>query len=184
MSRPPAAETLVERNYSHEWREYGSVDGELYAVPVGAALKSLVWYSPRAFAKAGYAVPRTFDELIALSDRIVADGRVPWCAGIASGESTGWPVTDWLEDVVLHQHGPEVYDRWVAHDIPFDAPPIVDALQRTGTILKNPAHVNAGSATSAASRRPTTPRPACRSLTGTATCTTRPRSTRQTGATA
>src|SRR5436190_10385846 len=60
-------------------------------------LKSLVWYSPENFADAGYEVPKTMEELIALSDKIVADGGKPWCIGLGSGGATGWPATDWIE---------------------------------------------------------------------------------------
>ena len=70
--------------------------------------------------------------MIALSDQIVADnpdGDVkPWCAGIESGDATGWPATDWVEDVMLRTAGAEVYDQWVAHEIPFNDPAIAEAL--------------------------------------------------------
>jgi len=68
----------------------------------------------------------------------------PWCAGIESGDATGWPATDWVEDVVLRSAGPDVYDQWVAHEIPFNDPQIVEALGIVGSILKNPAYVNGG----------------------------------------
>ena len=61
-------------------------------------------------------------ELTALSDQIVADGGTPWCAGIESGVATGWPITDWFEDFMLRLNGPDVYDQWVNHEIPFDDP--------------------------------------------------------------
>ncbi len=91
-------------------------------------MKSFVWYSPKAFAAAGYTVPTTWDELMALSDKIAATGKKPWCAGIGSGDATGWPATDWLEDVVLRQAGPDVYEQWVNHEIPFNDPQIADGV--------------------------------------------------------
>lgn len=143
----PAAEEVaanVDEFFTEEWRDYGSVDGELYGSPLGANAKSFVWYSPGAFEQAGYEVPETWDELIALSDQIVADGETPWCVGIGSGEATGWPATDWLEDVVLRTAGTDVYDQWFTHEIPFDDPAILEALEATGDIIKNPEYVNAG----------------------------------------
>jgi alpha-glucoside transport system substrate-binding protein len=68
----------------------------------------------------------------------------PWCAGISSGEATGWPVTDWVEDFVLRTAGPDVYDKWVAHQIPFNDPQIVTAFDDVGKYLKNPKFVNGG----------------------------------------
>ena len=143
----PAPEQVVanvDENWTKDWKNYGSVDGKFYAAPLGANLKSFVWYSPTAFKDAGYEVPTTFDEMMALSDKIAATGVKPWCAGIGSGDATGWPATDWLEDVVLHQDGPEVYDQWISHEIPFDDPRITDALTTVGSILKNDKYVNGG----------------------------------------
>ena len=142
------AESYVDQYYDPAWKDYGSVDGTYYATPLGANVKSFVWYSPSAFADAGYEIPETWDDLIALSDQIVADnpdGSVkPWCAGIESGEATGWPATDWLEDIMLRTAGPEVYDQWVSHEIPFNDPQVAEALATVGEILRNPDYVNGG----------------------------------------
>jgi alpha-glucoside transport system substrate-binding protein len=120
------------------------VDGTLYAAALDASVKSLVWYSPKAFAAKGYAVPTTWDEMLALSTRIVADGGTPWCAGAEAGAITGWPIADFLEDAVLREGGPELFDGWVEHTIPADAPPVAAALDKVGAILKNPTFVNGG----------------------------------------
>lgn len=134
----------VDANWSKDWKNYGSVDGKFYAAPLGANLKSFVWYSPKSFKDAGYQVPKTFDEMMKLSDTIAKTGVKPWCAGIGSGDATGWPATDWLEDVVLHQEGPEVYDQWISHEIPFNDPKITDSLKTVGSVLKNDKYVNGG----------------------------------------
>ncbi len=138
----------VDSYYEASWKSYGTVDGKFYAVPVGANVKSFVWYSPKAFADKGYAVPTTWDELIALSDKIVADnpsGEVkPWCAGIESDVATGWPATDWVEDMMLRVNGPDVYDQWVDHTIAFNDPKVVAAIDKAGSILKNEKYVNGG----------------------------------------
>jgi alpha-glucoside transport system substrate-binding protein len=145
---PAETEANVDEFFSASWKDYGTVDGTFYAAPLGANMKSFVWYSPSMFADAGYEVPQTWDDMIALSDQIVADnadGAVkPWCAGVESGDATGWPATDWVEDVVLRSAGADVYDQWVAHDIPFNDPEIVDALDTVASVLKNPAYVNGG----------------------------------------
>ena len=98
-----------------------------YAVPYKSDLKSLVWYSPDNFADAGYAVPETFEDLIALTDKIVADGKTPWCIGLGSGGATGWPATDWIEDLMLRTQSPEDYDAWVSNDLKFNDPKVVEA---------------------------------------------------------
>lgn len=145
----PAPQSTIDnakKYYTEEWVNYGSVDGTLYATPLGANVKSFVWYSPQAFEDGGYAVPKTWDDLMALTTKIAADhpDAKPWCAGIESGDATGWPATDWLEDVVLRTAGPDVYDQWVNHEIPFNDPQILAALKTVGGILKNPDDVNGG----------------------------------------
>nr|BFE61828.1 ABC transporter substrate-binding protein [Dactylosporangium thailandense] len=134
----------VERWWSAEWQTYGTVDGELYAAPLNANIKSLVWYSPRFFAEHGYAIPDTWAQVMTLTERIAADGVKPWCAGAESGAATGFPITDWLEDVLLRTAGPEVYDLWVAHKIPFNDARIAGALDKAGAILRDPRYVNGG----------------------------------------
>ena len=141
---PEETASNVDEFWSEAWKEYGSVDGKLYAAPMGANVKSYVWYSPKAFQEAGYEIPQTFDELIALSDEIAATGKKPWCAGIESGDATGWVATDWTEDLMLRDAGVDTYDQWVAHEIPFDDPAVVSAVDKVGSILKNPKYVNAG----------------------------------------
>jgi alpha-glucoside transport system substrate-binding protein len=124
-----------------DWAGYGTVDGKFYGPPFGANTKSWVWYSPSAFKDKGYEIPQTWDDMVALSDKIVADGGTPWCVGAGSGDATGWPLTDWLEDAVLRFEGPEVYDQWVKHEIPFNDPKIADALDKVGAIVKNDKYV-------------------------------------------
>lgn len=141
---PDETEANVDQYFAESWKDYGTVDGEFYAAPLGANMKSFVWYSPSMFAEAGYEIPQTWDEMIALSDQIVADGGKPWCAGIESGDATGWPATDWIEDIVLRSAGAEVYDKWVAHEIPFNDPAIKEAFDIADAILRNPDYVNAG----------------------------------------
>src|SRR5687768_9977285 len=75
----------------------GEVDGAHYGFPTNANYKSMVWYAKDDFDAAGYEEPTTWEELIALSDQIVADGGTPWCVGFESGTATGWPATDWME---------------------------------------------------------------------------------------
>jgi DNA-binding SARP family transcriptional activator/ABC-type glycerol-3-phosphate transport system substrate-binding protein len=123
---------------------FGSATGTLHAVPLGGNVKSLIWYVPERFEEAGYAIPTTWDDLIALSDRIVADGGTPWCFAEESGPASGWPATDWVEDVLLRESGPEVYDGWVAGDIPFSDPRVRRAFERLGELAFGDGYVHGG----------------------------------------
>ncbi|MET3600292.1 ABC transporter substrate-binding protein [Martelella mangrovi] len=125
---------------------YEGPDGEshLYVFPYKADVKSLVWYVPDNFDDAGYDVPETMEELKALTEQIVADGGTPWCIGLGSGGATGWPATDWVEDMMLRTQPPEVYDQWVTNEIPFNDPRVVNAIDEFGWFAKNDQFVDGG----------------------------------------
>lgn len=144
----PATEEVeanVDEYWAPAWKSYGTVDDVFYAAPMLANLKGYVFYRPASFEEWGVEVPTTWDELIELTDTIrEATGEAPWCAGFASGDATGWPGTDWIEDLVLRQAGAEVYDSWANGETPFTDPAIEEAFDTVGEILLNPDYVNAG----------------------------------------
>ena len=137
-------QTALEAAYSNDWLQLATINDELYGAWFRASVKSLVWYNPQAFEAKGYSIPTTWDELLALSDQIVADGETPWCLGMESGDATGWVGTDWVEDIMLRTAGPEVYDQWITHEIPFDAEPVQTAFEQFGNIVLNPDYISGG----------------------------------------
>jgi len=141
---PAEVSANVDQFWDKAWKEYTTVDGKFYGAPLGASVKSLVWYSPSEFKDSGYTVPTTLAELKTLSDKMVADKKKPWCAGINSGDATGWPITDWMEDFMLRTAGPEEYDKWVKHEIAFNSAEPTAALNAVGEYLKNDQYVNGG----------------------------------------
>jgi len=145
---PQIVSDAVDANYNEAFKGYGTVNNIFFAPPLDANVKSFVWYSPKTFKEKGYTVPTTYDELIALTNKIAADNTganvKPWCAGIGSGEATGWPATDWLEDYMVRMYGPDTDADWVAHKFPFNDQKVTDALNKVGDILRNPADVNGG----------------------------------------
>ena len=131
------------------WVGLGSYAGQdgterLYAFPYKIDVKSLVWYVPETFEDAGYAVPETMEDLKALTEQIVADGGTPWCIGLGSGGATGWPATDWVEDMMLRTAPPETYDAWVANDLPFTDPAVIGAIEEFGWFARTDANVQGG----------------------------------------
>ena len=142
---PEGVASNVSEFWSEDWANYGTVDGTLYGAPLMASVKGFIWYSPSQFAENGWEVPTTWDGLMDLTAQIQADtGSAPWCAGFGSEAATGWPGTDWIEDIVLRQAGTDTYDKWVNHEIPFTDPAIKKAFDAVGDILLNPDYVNAG----------------------------------------
>ena len=140
----PVPDSILEDNrdsFNPYLFELVTEGGDVLGVPNKADVKSLVWYSPKTFKQRGYAIPETWDELLALQAKMKADGVAPWCVGIESGDATGWPLTDWMEDIMLRLHGPDVYDQWVAHKIPFNDPKVVEAAQMIEKIWFAPGNV-------------------------------------------
>ena len=115
-------------------------NGVLFQVNV----KSLVWYPPAEFTARGYEVPTTWAELEALTDRMAADGLTPWCMGVSAFDATGWPATDWVEDIVLRMEGPDVYDAWVSGDLAFTDDRIGAAIAMFGDVVLSDERANGG----------------------------------------
>jgi DNA-binding SARP family transcriptional activator len=113
-------------------------------LPVYLDLKGLVWYPRREFEETGYQVPSTWDELVALSARMVTDGRTPWCLGLNQGSWTGELLTEWIEVLLLRTAGAETYDRWARHEIPLDHPDVLAAAKRFAQILTTDGFVEGG----------------------------------------
>jgi alpha-glucoside transport system substrate-binding protein len=141
----------LARNYKQSWLEMTTMDGIMAGVWIRLSGKSQVWYPKQAFDAAGYNEPQTWEEMFGLMDQIVADGGKPWCIGIDSGESTGWPATDWIEEILLRTTSLENYDRWSFPENPddrllFASPEVTGAAERMAEIWFNDAYVYGGRA--------------------------------------
>ena len=128
VAAPASVTNNINRYWSKSWRNLGSVNGTFYAAPNSANMKSFVWYSPKLFAKYGYTVPTTWTAMMAQSDKMAAAGQTAFCGGIGSGGATGWPATDWLEEVVVREAGATVYNNWITHKVKFSDAPIIHAM--------------------------------------------------------
>ena len=144
----------VKENYAagQSWVDLGTYAGadgadSLYGFFYKVDVKSLVWYSPENFEDAGYEVPTSMEDLKTLTDQIVADGGTPWCIGLGSGGATGWPATDWVEDMMLRTQTPADYDAWVKNDLKFNDPKVVAAIEEFGAFARNDAYVAGGAGT-------------------------------------
>ncbi|MDI7863433.1 ABC transporter substrate-binding protein [Rhizobiaceae bacterium n13] len=144
-------EQWVKDNYGagQSWVDLGVYKGKdgnpaYFALPYKADVKSLVWFVPENFEEAGYEIPTTMEELHALTDQIVEDGGTPWCIGLGSGGATGWPATDWVEDMMLRTQPADVYDKWVKNEIPFTDPAVVGAIEEFGKFALNDKYVSGG----------------------------------------
>jgi alpha-glucoside transport system substrate-binding protein len=134
----------VARDYPPAWLDLGTVDGELYGVVVKATSKATIWYAPQVLDATGGTVPATWDDLLALADATVADGRTPFSLVAPRGPGSGWALTDVVAQLVLGACGPDVYDRWVAAEIPWTDPCVRDAFVRFLALARTPGYVLGG----------------------------------------
>ncbi len=104
-------------------------DKKVYGLPASANVKSLIWYDQANFKATGDQLPATLDDLLALDEKLKSQGKVPWCIAAESGNATGWPITDWIEDLVLRLAGPDNYDKWVTGQLKFNSPEIRPAFE-------------------------------------------------------
>lgn len=148
---PTSMGSWTAENYGagESWVDLGTyADGDgndqLFGFFYNVNVKSLVWYVPENFEDAGYDVPGSMEELRALTDQIVADGEVPWCIGLGSGAATGWPATDWVEDIMLRTQPASVYDDWTSNKMPFNDPRVVAAIDEFGWFARDDAKVSGG----------------------------------------
>ncbi len=116
----------------------------VFGAPMRMAIKSIVWVPKKAWASGGYEEPKTFQELLKLSDQIKADGVTPWCIGYEDGAATGWVGTDWIEEMMLRVAGPDVYDQWWKHEIPFNDENVKKSFDAYGEIVFADGYVLGG----------------------------------------
>lgn len=140
-------------NYAQSWLDYGTMEGPDGPMTAGVwaryNAKSQVFYAKDDFDAAGYTIPTTWDELMALSDQIVADGSSPWCVGLESGAATGWTATDWMEEIMLRTTSLDNYDNWTVPATPedrllFTSPEVKNAAEILGSVWFKDNYVSGG----------------------------------------
>jgi alpha-glucoside transport system substrate-binding protein len=114
----------------------GQVDGTTYGVFIKASVKGLIWYSPKLHDYAG-SEPATWDDLISQGQANQGNAAALWCLGIESGDASGWPATDWVEEILLHQAGPDVYNSWWAGETKWTDPAIKSAFETYKEVVDN-----------------------------------------------
>lgn len=145
------ARDWVKTNYAagSSWADLGTYKGKddksnFYGLFFNVNVKSLVWYIPENFKEKGYKVPKSMEELQDLTKKIAADGGKPWCIGLGSDAATGWPATDWVEDMMLRTQSPQVYDDWTSNKMKFNDKRVVEAIEAYGWFARNDAYVDGG----------------------------------------
>jgi len=149
LSACDGLEEAVKANYPQGFIDLGTVDGTLYAFFMKADTKGTIWYNPKFFADNGYeplTADSSWDDLIALSDQILADGTPPWSIGVESAEASGWPGTDWIQQILLNEAGGDVYDGIIDGSIPFTDSRMKDAWEKFGEVALTDGYTVQGGA--------------------------------------
>lgn len=131
-------------NYGDFFIEPMTIDGKWLGLPIKADVKSIIWYSPANFEALGYEVPTTWEELDALVEQMAADGQVPWSTGFESGDATGWTGTDFVQDIMLVQQGPDFVNGLMDGSVPFDDPGVKQAWETYGKWATDPKYTVEG----------------------------------------
>ena len=115
-------------NYASYWMDMGSTNGKWVAIPVKADVKSIIWYSPAQFTALGYQVPKTFDDLKTLVDKMAADKNIPWSMGNNNGGAAdGWAGTDFIQDILLATQGPDYVNGILSGKVSYNDQAVIDA---------------------------------------------------------
>lgn len=124
-------------------------DGRVYAVPVKADVKSLIWYDPavlRQVLPTAQLPPRTLPRLAALSAALARSGLAPWCLAVSSPPTSGWPGADWIADIILASGGPRLYQAWADGRLPWTSPRVADAWRAWDSMVGPAGAVHGGRA--------------------------------------
>ena len=136
----------MKAQYAPNWETLGTVNGKLVGIFVKADLKSTVWYDPKTFNNVSVGnPPKTWQDLMSLDDKISGSGTTPWCVGLESAATSGWPGTDWLSDIMMRTAGPSAYQQWYSGQLPWTSSEVRNAWQMWGQIVANPKMVYGGS---------------------------------------
>jgi alpha-glucoside transport system substrate-binding protein len=114
--------------------DLGMVDGKTVGVFIKAAVKGLIWYNPKLHDYQADP-PKTWDALTTAAAANKGNADQTWCVGLESGAASGWPGTDWIEDIVLRSAGPAKYDQWWSGKLKWTSPEIKNAFQEFGKIV-------------------------------------------------
>lgn len=144
-------EDTIKANYPKGFVDLGTVDGKLYGFFMKADTKGTIWYNPKVFKDKDVKpldASASFDDLVKLSQTLKDKGIAPWSIGVESDAASGWPGTDWLQQIILNgPDGEKLYDGLVDGSIPFTDSRVKDAWNKFGKIALTDGFTSEGGAT-------------------------------------
>ncbi|HSC72902.1 MAG TPA: ABC transporter substrate-binding protein [Gaiellaceae bacterium] len=126
----------MKANYGPGWLALGTSGGKLYGVPAKANSKSVIWYKPQSFKSMHFKIPKTWNQLLAITKKYKAKGLVPWSVGAGPNQSQ-WTLTDWFENIYARTAGPAKYQRLFTGKLPFTDASVANACRIMTQIINN-----------------------------------------------
>ena len=119
----PINEVINEKDLSEKFSKHliqittSKKDNNNYGLWFRLIPNSLIWYDVEKFEALGSPKFDSYEDMVLFTKDYSSKGNPLWCLDIESGASTGWIATNWLEDLILHQKGPVVYDQWASQQL-------------------------------------------------------------------
>jgi alpha-glucoside transport system substrate-binding protein len=112
-------------------RQLGTVGGKTVGVFIKAAVKGLIWFSPKLHDHRPRRQELGRPRQPAAANK--GNAEAIWCIGLESGAASGWLGTDWIEDIVLAPLAK--YDQWWSGKLKWSSPEIKAAFQEFGKVV-------------------------------------------------
>ena len=149
LSACPGLEETIKAKYPKSFVDLGTVNGKLYGFFMKADTKATVWYNPKWFNDNGVkplGASNNFQDLVDLSNTIKSKGLTPWSMGMEAGEGSGFPGTDWIQQIILNEMGTQTYDGLIDGSVKFTDPKVKQAWEDFGKIALGNGFVQQGGA--------------------------------------
>ncbi|MFD0716361.1 ABC transporter substrate-binding protein [Paenibacillus sp. GCM10027626] len=99
------------------------VDGKTYMIPTAGDVTNVMFYNKKMFADQGLQPPATWEEFLALCEKLKAAGITP----IVTGNKDLWPAGNWIGHLLSRVVGEQAYSDALQLKKPFNSPEFVTA---------------------------------------------------------
>ena len=125
------------------WVKDGEYNASLRAIAQGSDehtdavffkgnINALVWYHPKQLRQLGIRTPRTWGQFIAALNKVKARGLKPFAVGGADQ----WPLTQWVDPIILRVAGPQAFNDLARGKIAWDDRRIVRSFTVLAGLIK------------------------------------------------
>jgi raffinose/stachyose/melibiose transport system substrate-binding protein len=120
---------LAELGLSDKFIDLGefTVDGKVYGLPRSGYTEG-VFYNKKMFTDAGVAVPKTWNEFLAVCEALKVKGIVPIASG--TGGPDGWVVNMIANSLFVREAGKEVQEGFVSGTHKWTDPKVIESFKK------------------------------------------------------